>query len=193
MAEFVLENRKFIVDGSGTPLNESTLAAFETQIGTKLPTQLRSFYFRWNGGLPCPEDIPEDKGICVRVYWKPGVEAARGGGVASFEKMFRINADPSSDFLLTRNDLKHRLPQDVLCFARNPGSSLFLIGIKDYNLGKIYYWSSPYQANLDEGEMPSYDNIADVAESFVEFLLALREEPNKGESLNAWVRRVYSK
>jgi hypothetical protein len=79
-----------------------------------------------------------------------------------------------------------------LCFARNPGSSLFLIGIKDYNLGKIYFWSSTYGANIGEGEMPSYDNIADVADSFVEFLLALREEPNQGESLESWVQRVYS-
>jgi hypothetical protein len=136
MAEFVLESRKFIVDGSGIPLNESTMTAFETQVGTKLPTQLRSFYLRWNGGLPCPEDIPEDKGICVRVYWKSGVEAARGGAVASFENMFRINAEPSSDFLRTWKDFKHRLPQDVLCFARNPGSSLFLIGLRTITWAK---------------------------------------------------------
>ena len=89
------------------------------------------------------------------------------------------------------NIVKPSLPQDVLCFAPDPGGSLFLIGIKEYNLGKIFFWESSYQANLSEGEFPSYDNIASVANSFTEFLLALREEPDEGESLEAWVKRVY--
>ncbi len=191
MSEFTLENRQFNVYRSGHLLSENELAAFEAQLGNKLPPQLRSFYLRWNGGLPYPVDIPDDKSAWVRLRWKEGAKAARVGAGTCFQDLFCINAEPNIDFLRTWSDVKHRIPQDVLCFADDPGGSLFLIGIKDYNLGKIYFWERSYQANIGEGETPNYDNIADVADSFVEFLLALREEPNTGEAPDAWIKRVY--
>jgi len=192
MPHFLLENRPFDIDAPGSPVSEGELTVLEALIGYKLPSQLRSFYLHWNGGLPYPTDIPEDKSVWIRLLWSKGAEAARVGTATSFEGLFRINANPSVDFLRTWNDYKDSLPQDVLCFASDPGSSLFLIGIKDYNLGKIFFWESSYQANIGEGETPNYDNIAFVANSFTEFLLALREEPDKGESLEDWVKRVYA-
>jgi len=192
MPQFKLENRIFDIDSPGLPVSEIDLSNLEALIGTQLPSQLRSFYSHWNGGLPYPKDIPEDKTVWVRLFWQAGTDAMQGGPAASFEGLFRINADPSVDFFRTWKDFKQSIPNDVIGFAHNPGSSLFLIGIKDYNLGKIFFWSSDYQANIDEGEIPNYDNIAFVANSFTEFLLALREEPDEGESLEDWVKRVYT-
>jgi hypothetical protein len=192
MAEFVLENISFDVEIPGEPISEKDLSDLETKLGTRLPAQLRSYYLRWNGGLPLPSSIPEDKSAWVRLYWKPGAEAAQLGPATSLHGLSEVNSSPDTDFLRIWNDFKHRIPQDVLCFARDPGGSLFLIGIKDYNLDKIYFWERSYQADIGAGELPGYDNIADVANSFVEFLLALREEPDEGESLEAWVRRVYA-
>ncbi len=191
MPQIILEDRHFEVETAGDKLSESELIEFEKKIGTKLPSQLRSFYSHWNGGLPYPANIPKNKSAWVRLHWSKGAEAARVGPATSFEGLFRINASPSVDFLRTWIDYKDSLPKDVLCFASDPGSSLFLIGIKDYNLGKIFFWEISYQADIAEGEIPNYDNIAFVANSFTEFLLALREEPNDGESLEDWVKRVY--
>ena len=192
MTNFVLENRSFNVYRAAHSLSENEITAFEGQIGTQLPFQLRSFYLHWNGGLPYPTDIPDDKSAWVRLYWAKGVKAAQGGPAACFQGLFRINEEPAIDFLRTWNDFKHRIPQDVLCFARDPGGSQFVIGIKEYNLGKIFFWDRDYEADIDDGETPNYDNIAFVANSFTEFLLALREEPDEGESLEDWVKRVYT-
>ena len=189
--EFILENRHFGVESVGGKLSESDLGIFEAKIGVQLPHQLRSFYLHWNGGLPYPIETPEYKSVWIRLHWNGNQEAAIVGPATSLSALFKINAEPAVDFLNMWNIVKPSLPQDVLCFAPDPGGSLFLIGIKDYNLGKIFFWESSYQANIGEGETPNYDNIAFVANSFTEFLLALREEPDDGESLEDWVRRVY--
>ena len=191
MAEFILENRHFGVESVGEKLSEIDLANVEAKIGFKLPHQIRSYYLHWNGGLPYPIEIPQYKSVWIRLHWNRNQQAASIGPATSLSELFKINAEPAVDLLNMWNIVKPSLPQDVLCFAPDPGGSLFLIGIKEYNLGKIFFWESSYQANLSEGEFPSYDNIAFVANSFTEFLLALREEPDAGESLEDWVKRVY--
>ena len=191
MPAFALENRHFDVFEPGNPINETDLNIFETKIGIKLPFQLRSYYLHWNGGLPCPTDIANDKSAWVRLHWTKEAEASQGREAVTFSGLFEINSTPGLDFLRTWHDFKNNIPTDCICFGRNSGSSLYLIGIKEYNLGKIFFWESSYQADIAEGEFPSYDNIAFVANSFTEFLLALREEPNEGESLEDWVKRVY--
>ncbi len=192
MTGFILENRQFNVLEPGKPLSENDINVLEAKIGIRLPSQLRHYYSHWNGGLPCPVDIPDNKSAWIRLVWTKGAEAAQCGPATGFSGLHEINARPSIDFLNMWNIFKPSIPQDVLCFGSDPGGSQFLIGIKGYNLGKIFLWSSDYQANIGEGEIPNYDNIAFVANSFTEFLLALREEPNDGESLEDWVKRVYS-
>ena len=191
MPAFALENRHFDVFEPGNPLSDIDLNTFEAKIGLKLPLQLRSYYSHWNGGLPCPTDIANDKSAWVRLHWTKEAEASQGREAVTFSGLFEINSTPGLDFLSTWHDFKNNIPTDCLCFGRNSGGSLYLIGIKEYNLGKIFFWESSYQANIGEGEIPNYDNIAFVANSFTEFLLALREEPDDGESLEDWVRRVY--
>ncbi len=127
----------------------------------------------------------------IRLHWTKEAKAAENGPAADLNELLKINSEPSTDFLRTWNDFKDRIPKDLLCFARDSGGSVYLIGIKEYNLGKIFFWDRDYEADIDAGETPNYDNIAFVANSFTEFLLALREEPDDGESLEDWVKRVY--
>lgn len=191
MNEFELDRRLYKVLNSGKPLSENDLAHVEVQIGMHLPSQLRSYYLRWNGGLPYPLDVPDYAGVWVSLRWKEGVEAARVGPAAPVSRLLIINGDPDRDFIRTWTDFRSRIPSDCLCFARDPGGNLYLIGMQPHNLGRIYFWERAYEANIDAGESPSYDNVADVANSLKDFLLALREEPKADESLDAWVRRVY--
>lgn len=192
MTEFTLGGRRFIVERPGTPLQEADMVALERAIGTPLPTPLRNFYLRVNGGLPCPADIPDDKSVWVAVRWAKGGSAAGAGPAVAVGAMFRVNADADIDFLRSWNDFKHRIPKDCLCFAGSPGGSLYLIGTGAQNRGKIYYWARRFEADVAAGETPGYDNVAEVADSFPSFLLALREEPDVDEELDAWVKRVYS-
>lgn len=191
MNEFQLDHRRFKVLNTGSSLQESDIAALESKIGISLPAQLRSYYLRWNGGLPYPLDVPDFESVWIRLRWKEGAEAARVGPATNLSPLLLVNADPDRDFFRSWNDFKHRIPNDCLCFARNSGGSLFLIGTQPHNLGRIYFWERSYEADIEAGDSPSYDNIADVADSLKDFLLALREEPKPGELLEAWVRRVY--
>ncbi len=190
--QFLLEDKLFEVIDPGNPLSESNIKTFEAKIRVTLPSQLHSYYSHRNGGLPCPTDIADNKSAWVRLHWTKETEASEGREAVTFSGLFEINSTPGLDFLSTWHDFKSNIPTDCLCFGRNSGSSLYLIGIKEYNLGKIFFWEFSYQADIGEGEIPNYDNIAFVANSFSEFLLALREEPNDGESLEDWVKRVYS-
>ncbi|PWV64753.1 SMI1/KNR4 family protein [Plasticicumulans acidivorans] len=189
--DFVLNGREYEVLGHGHPLSEEELCTFEAQIHTRLPPQLRSYYLRWNGGLPSPASIPMNSSVWVKVTWPVGSAAELIGPAVIFSKLFIINSESHSDFLEALNTFKNYIPDDYLCFSRDPGSSLFLIGIGESNFGKIFFWEYGCHANIYEGEIPDDSNIAYVADSFVEFLLALREEPDEDEPLEDWVNRMY--
>jgi len=189
--DFVLNGTDYEVLGHGHPLSDEELCAFEAQIHIRLPPQLRSYYLRWNGGLPSPTSIPMNSGVWVKVTWLVGSAAASTGSAVILSGLFIINSDLGTDFLRTWNDFKSCFSDSYLCFARNPGSSLFLIGIAPNNFGRIFFWRPGYQTEGCEGHPPDDSGIAYVADSFVEFLLALREEPGEDEPLEDWVKRMY--
>lgn len=189
MPGFTLDNKPFRIESLDSSVAESDLIDFEKKTGQQLPAQLRSYYRQWNGGLPCPEDVPEDKSVWVRVFWSEEQEAAVTGPAAIFSGFMKINSKPARDWFRTWNDFKNRIPADTICFARDPGGSLFLIGTHSYNFGKIYYWSRGYE--VGEDAIPDYRNVAFVADSLVDFLLALRPEPESGEAIHDWINRVY--
>ena len=175
----------------GPGVDGTQLLALEGAIGCQLPAQMRSYYSRWNGGLPYPLDVPEFSSLCVRLHWRSGAKAARSGRIASIGDMLEIDSNPAMDLLQTWTLFKGRFPDGLLCFLSDPGGNLFLIGTGSHNLGKIFFWARGYEADEDEGEVPSYDNIADVAPTFIDFLLALRGEPGPDESHEDWIRRNY--
>lgn len=192
MNEFQLDHRRFKVLESGAPVWEADIAELERKTGSSLPTQLRSYYLRWNGGLPYPLDLPEYESVWFRMQWKAGSEAASVGPAADFGGLMCINAKPDRDFFRTWLDFKHRIPGDCVGFARAAGgASLLLIGTQPHNLGQIYYWERSHEPDIEGGSHPGYDNVAYVAGSLKDFLLDLREEPRRGESSEDWVLRVY--
>jgi len=191
MSDFTLNGRNYTVIESGDSITESELLELERKIGITLPPQLRDFYLKWNGGTPLPDDIDISKSAWVHLHWNDKKSAESFESATGFEGMPKINSHPATDFFRTWNDFKHRIPNDLIMFARDPGGSLFLIGIKKHNLGRIYFWERSYEADIEAGESPSYDNIAYIADSFSEFLLLLREEPDEDEEIDDWLKRVY--
>jgi len=188
--QFAISGKSFGVENPGPAVDEAGLKRLEATIGTPLPAELRSYYARWNGGLPFPLDLPEDNAMMVRVFWPVGAAAARVGPIVAVSGMLRIDGE-FNDFVENWQAFEGRYPKDLLCFQRDPGGSLFLVGIAEHNLGKIYYWARRWEANRSEGEVAGYDNIAYVAPSFLDFLLALRPEQGQDESDEDWIRRHY--
>lgn len=192
MSELTIKHRTFEIIRPDRPLSEPDLVALEAKIHTRIPDQLRQFYLKWNGGLPYPSDIPQDESLWVRLIWKDGAQATAAGPASDFRKIFPINCgDQNLDFYRTWNDFKDRIPFDTACFSRDSGGSLYLIGTADENLGKIYFWARSYQAEVRGGSVSAYPNIAEVANSFEDLLLSLREEPQADETLEEWSKRVY--
>jgi hypothetical protein len=193
MADFVIEGRAYTVESKEPGVSEAALADFEHQHQLRLPEQLRAYYLRFNGGLPYPVDLPEYSAIGLRLVWAEGVRGARGGDMAYFSGLFKINhPNPSLDYASTWHDFKHRVPAGYLGFGSDPSGSLFLIGTAEHNVGEIFFWSRQYEADVGGGEAPSDVNIAFVAPSFKDMLLAMRVEPADDETVEQWIARVYS-
>ena len=191
MDQYQVGGKQFGVVLAGEPVGPSDIAALEAAIGVKLPDQLRSFFLKFNGGLPFPLDLPEDNAVWVRLDWPPDSRAASAGVGADVARILSINSPPQVDFLRTWKDFKHRIPPDMLPFGYDSGGSLYVVGTGPDNLGRIYFWERSHEADVGAGQRPGYDNIAEVAPTFEEFLLAMRPEPNTGESMVEWRRRVY--
>jgi hypothetical protein len=172
VADLVINGREFTIVEPGKKITEEGIKKFEEQIDCNLPTQLRAYYLEFNGGLPFPVDIDENKSVSVPLKWKPGSDAAKWGKKSGLENIFSINSDDNWEKIATSG--KEYYAQDLLPFGRDAGSNYFYIGVGKENEGKIYFGVEQYGADI-EGEEPDYRNIAAVAGSFNEFLLALEE------------------
>ena len=180
MNEFSIGSQCLGVERAGPRLSEEQLASFEKEMGIRLPAQLRKFYQCWNGGLPYPVEVPETSSVWVRLQWPKGAENESYISLSpatSVTSLLQIHGEPPRDLQRTWNDFRPHLPPGMMPFSRDPGGGLFLIGIAGMNEGKIFFW---------QGGM-----LADVADSLEEFFLLMRDEPEAGESLEAWVRRAY--
>lgn len=188
---FQLSGRAYAVRNPGSPVTAATVDLLEQQIGCPLPPQLRQYYLRWNGGLPFPLDVPEFSALAVRVRWAPGTPAVRTGPVAAVSAMLRLDSDINS-LVEHWETFRTLMPPGWLPFQRDPGGSLFVIGTVDSNAGQVRFWSRDYQADQEAGEVPGQDNMAEVAPSFIDYLLALRDaEQLPGETEEGWIRRHY--
>lgn len=188
---FEIHGRQFAVSEPGTPVTEEAISRTEKIIGTRLPDQLRSYYLRWNGGLPVPLDLRSGSFVCVPLSWRSGSLGASSGAIACLHDMLEIDGT-TLDFIQTWQSFSGRLPQGTLCFQRDPGGSLFLIGIAPDNLGRVFFWDRALEADADQGESPDFSNVADVAPSFLDYLLSLRDGHRlAGETDDEWIRRNY--
>ena len=95
-------------------------------------------------------------------------------GVCFSSWFYKINVNDDPGFYGTYEiwlNFKDIIPPGLLPFADNSGGSQYLIDTRPGTSGQIYFWRLGY------GTLPpSFDNIAYVADSFEEFLLAIRAE-----------------
>ena len=73
----------------------------------------------------------------------------------------------------SRTAYHNRIPPELLAFGYSPGGDNFCIAIAGKNLGKIYYWDHDYE--VEEDEIPGYQNITLLCDSFTEFIDSLVE------------------
>jgi hypothetical protein len=169
-------NRNFTVVDQGPAISESEIAVFEKKIGESLPDDFREYMLKYNGGGL----LLDGKNIIVKIDWQ-GKDPQEGGSGAFVEYFHEFSDDTSSG--LEMNDcyqtFKDRIPDDTISIAHDPGGSLFLIGVKGKNRGKVFFWSRDYEdINKGPDGSPTYDNVGFVSNSFKNFLEKLEPEPD---------------
>jgi hypothetical protein len=133
---------------------------FETLIGRILPDEYKQFLLQHNGGSPQP---PGFKFVLKDDDWDMAM-------VAWFLALFDGEYVNITDYFYTYQD---RIPKDMLAIAHDPGGSLILLGLEGNKKGKVFFWLQELEE--DDGEPPTYDNVAFVANSFNEFLNSFTE------------------
>lgn len=63
---------------------------------------------------------------------------------------------------------KGRIPADTLAIAHDAGGNLILLALAGIHAGKVLFWVKDYE--VEDGEVPSYDNIGLLAENLRGFI-----------------------
>jgi hypothetical protein len=144
-------------------LSEAEIDKAEIAIGVKFPSDYRSFLLRTNGGRPSPDEFD--------ILWEP--DRSSLGWRRSMVDWFLSIYDGQYSNLVEYNtvDFRNRIPRDTIATAYDPGGNLILMGVGDDNNGKIFFWVKDHE--VEEGEVPGYDNVAPLANSLHEFLDSL--------------------
>jgi hypothetical protein len=141
---------------SGVGAFEEVFNQLEARVGSVLPDDYRRFMSEFNGGRPEPSGFvfPTEDGksdSAVRYFLT----------LDDREERYTIQ-----EFLDRYGD---RIPQKLLPIACDSFGNLVLLDAGAKSAGAVCVWDLEKES-MDE---PTWDNIADVASSFTEFLDAL--------------------
>lgn len=141
-------------------LPEHILKVLEVYWGFNLPSVYRNFLIKNNGGEP-EKDV-----FCFK-------EKKTGSDIRSFLCIF---PDNNSNLLNYIKTYKGRIPDNMFPIAYDSFGNLILIGVKNPNRGKIYFWDHDMETDPSQGEKPDYSNMTLIADSFEEFIDGLYED-----------------
>jgi hypothetical protein len=148
------------------PADQSArIAAWETHLGQRIPTDYRAFLIRYDGGFPYPnvfEDVtpdavrrvPDKAAICDRLYGLDLAKAETDG--ATFGK---------------------GVPPGYALIGQDPGGLILLLSLRAGNAGAIHIWQSTSNIWGTDGNDES--RVFKQADSFTAFLGSLFDTSDK--------------
>jgi hypothetical protein len=149
------------IHDSQEPLRDEDLIVVERELGIRLPEDYRNFMLRHNGGRPDPGgfDITWPKGQLAGDDWK----------TSAMGWLFFI-WDKRSANLLRMNQVTFagRIPRDTVAIGHDAGGNPILLALDGPYQGKVLFWCADYE--VEEGKVPSYENVGIVADSFEDFI-----------------------
>lgn len=144
------------IEKSGKSVGSEAIELFERFLSRKFPKDYRNFLLKYNGGYPVPD--------CFSF-----IDGKEGSSVQYFLK---INSNQNhDDFLSNIRNYEQRIPSNFLPIACDPGGNQICIAINGKEYGKIYFWD--HEAEADDNDPPSMDNMTLIAQSFSDFLESL--------------------
>lgn len=140
---------------TGPTITAADVDDFEAAIGTPLPADYKQFLLTVNGGIPTDSDVNEPTQRVV--------------GIVGFFSL----AVPSGDLSMQEalRTWRNRYPGWMLPVALCQGSCLLLLTLNSDYEGEVVYWD--HDAESEDDEPPTIDNLSHVADSFTELLDSL--------------------
>lgn len=147
------------------PLNvsiqESDIQDFENKYSIIFPSSYKSFLMTYNAcrTTKASFDFVEngrETGSDVKVFY--GLKYGRKEYYYSLNYAYEM--------------FKDRIPQDFIPIASDSGGNQVLMNLKDE---KIWFWDHEREADTDDGEEVSMDNMSFIANNLDEFLNSLYE------------------
>ena len=144
-----------------TPPTEKEIAKIEFDFGFSFPSEYRRFLLIHNGGRPVP---------CIfDIEWRVNHELADSWKNSEVSRFLSIHSDEKANFVkYNKVNFPGRIPAETIAIAYDPGGNLILLGIAGEYTGKVLFWVKDFE--VEEGEVPGYDNVGFLADSFDEFL-----------------------
>jgi hypothetical protein len=143
-------------------VDESSVAAFESTIGFRLPPDYRDFLLKFNGGEPT-----------TPVFHLPDT---KGGYTDSAIRYFFSISDKSTFSLAHKYAIYvGRIPQGMLPIAADSGGNLVLLALVGVQSGKVFFWNHDIEGLVEDPS--SLDHLSQVANSFSELCEKLSPFP----------------
>ena len=143
------------------PLNPQKIGIAEKALGVKFPDEYIQFLLKYNGGRPEPAGFDID--------WKNNQEIGQHWRTSMLSWFLSIY-DGKSTNLLRYNQVtfRGRIPKETIAIAHDCGGNLILLGVAGEYKDKVLFWVKDYE--VEEGEVPGFDNVGFLADSFDEFI-----------------------
>jgi cell wall assembly regulator SMI1 len=149
------------IDWPGSPIAMSDVAALEERLAVKLPADYRAFLLQHNGGRPMPDAFPI-----------PGGEHPPDGGSLMDEFLGVVTTADREVIDGALRTFASRIPTGLLPIGYDAGGNVICLGIDPDNHGRVFFWDHDFEEDL-----PTWNNVYPLAESFQSFLASFRERP----------------
>jgi hypothetical protein len=169
------------------PLEESEIAAIESQIGVPLPDDYREFLLH-HGGVRFKGVSPDNPYIVFRTSSKLPKRVSKSGMLA-FNQFFGKERNPKSDaksIAWNARTLLGRMPDSVIPIGDDGMEGLICLGIKGAEAGKVYFWDGRNEPPSEDEYLEDYGkprppeamfkNVYLISSSFEEFLNRLEPQ-----------------
>ncbi len=149
------------------PAPPDQLAAFEAQLGQRLPEDFRRFLVACNGGW-LGEKFLEFEGL-----------GSDGSAVGA--GLHHVGGLRKEDYysLVAARRVYPRLPTSLIWIMDDPSGNAICLGVSGAYRGRIYLWDDENAPDDDwDGSVETAGNIELLANSFTDFVTCVRDSEN---------------
>jgi hypothetical protein len=143
------------------PASDSQLLSFEEMSGFQLPIDYRRFLGLSNGGWN------PDRHVCryINPQGRPDI--------ASVHQFYGLGYELEQAYVDYQESIAADFPKQFLEIGHDSFGNVFLLSLREFDFGHVYFWETDWDFQLPGEEHPS---VAHLANSFTEFLELLTEE-----------------